>query len=152
VLNLPNLVTISRLLLVPVFAWVLWQQYHDLALLIFVVAGLSDAVDGYLARRFNQTSRFGAMLDPIADKAILITALILLTKLDLIPYWLALAVIGRDAIILLGAALYRLLAGRLEIVPTLLGKLHTLFAFLVLSGIGQCRRGGECLHMADVAV
>lgn len=131
-LTLPNLITILRLLVVPVFIWVLWQQHYDLALAIFLAAGLSDALDGYLARRLNQVSRLGAMLDSVADKVAILAALIVLTVLERIPLWLAFSMIGRDLIILSGAAFYRMLAGRLEITPTSLGKLHTFLAFLMV--------------------
>lgn len=132
VLNLPNLITISRLLLVPVFIWILWQQRYGVALAIFLAAGLSDAIDGYLARRLNQVTRFGAMLDPIADKIAIFAALVVLTALERIPLWLAFAMIGRDLIILSGAAFYRMLAGSLEMSPTTLGKLHAFFAYLMV--------------------
>ena len=131
-LTLPNLITIARILAVPVFIWMLWQQRDDFALAVFLAAGLSDALDGYLARRLNQVSRLGAMLDSVADKIAILAALVVLTALERIPLWLAFSMIGRDLIILSGAACYRRLAGRLEITPTPLGKLHTFLAFLMV--------------------
>ena len=131
-LNLPNLITIARILVVPVFIWMLWQQRYGPALAIFLAASLSDGLDGYLARRLNQVSRLGAMLDSVADKIAILAALVVLTALERIPLWLAFAMIGRDLIILSGAALYRMLAGSLEITPTSLGKLHTFLAFLMV--------------------
>lgn len=139
-LNLPNIITVARLFMAPVFVWLLWQQRYGLALAVFLAAGLSDAVDGYLARHFNQVTRFGATLDPVADKLIILAALIVLTLLERMPLWLALAMAARDLVIVSGAIAYRLRAGSLEMAPTYLGKLHTFLAFVVI-----------CLVMGDGA-
>jgi cardiolipin synthase (CMP-forming) len=131
-LNIPNLITLARLLLVPIFVWLLAQQDYGMAFVLFLTAGLSDALDGYLARRLNQVTQFGALLDAVADKLIIFAALVGLTLLQHLPWWLALTMLGRDLVVAGGALAFRLRAGSLEMRPTRLGKLHTLLAFAAI--------------------
>lgn len=128
-LNIPNLLTLLRIVLVPVLAWLLLQHAYAAALAVFLAAGISDALDGFLARRWNQFTPLGAMLDPIADKLLTLTCVGLLAWQGLLPLWLALALVVRDLVIVAGAAAYHRLAGGLEMEPTRLGKLHTLVVF-----------------------
>lgn len=134
--HIPNLLTLLRIALVPPFAWFVYLNNFDLALLVFFIAGLSDAVDGFLARQFNWRSRFGAMADPLADKFLLVTAYVVLAWMTQIPMWLCLLVISRDLVIVLGALLYYRRFGRYEIKPSIWGKLCTLlqivFVLLIL--------------------
>jgi CDP-diacylglycerol--glycerol-3-phosphate 3-phosphatidyltransferase len=132
-----NKVTIVRILLVPFFIMqVLYyadtgQEWCRLfALLTFAVAALSDGVDGYIARRYNQRSELGAILDPLADKLLLISGIILLTRhdetnLDRIPLWLALTVISRDVILLIGLVIIHYACGAVRVRPHLIGKAAT---------------------------
>ncbi len=131
--TLPNLITLLRLLLVVPVAVSIIGQHFGIALLLFVIASVSDGIDGFLARRFNWTSRFGSMLDPIADKALLVTVFVLLTYTGFIPLWLAVVVIARDLIILGGATLYHILFGDYEFAPTFLGKCSTAFQFTLVT-------------------
>ena len=103
-LTLPNIITIARLCGVPVLVWALIEGDWTLAFAIFVVAGISDAVDGALARRLNQQSELGLYLDPIADKVLLVSVFVGLALLGRLPDWLAIAVVGRDLLIV-GAVL-----------------------------------------------
>jgi cardiolipin synthase len=128
-LNIPNLLTLLRIVLVPVPAWLLLRHAYATALAVFLAAGMSDALDGFLARRWNQFTPLGAMLDPIADKLLTLTCVGLLAWQSLLPLWLALALIARDLVIVAGAAAYHRLAGGLEMAPTLLGKIHTSIIF-----------------------
>src|SRR5258708_22470664 len=104
-----------------------------LAILLFGVAAVSDAADGYLAKRFGWQSELGAILDPIADKLLLATAFVTLSFLKLVPLWLMAAAVARDVIIVFGAAAYRMFIGRLTAHPSLISKVNTLCqgAFIV---------------------
>ncbi len=124
-LNIPNFITLLRLLLIPVVIINLLEGHLRLALFFFVLAGLSDALDGFLARALKQKTLLGAILDPIADKLLTNSIYILGAYLDLLPDWLAVIVISRDVFILLGFLLLSLQTKRLEVRPTLLGKATT---------------------------
>ena len=131
-LNVPNAITIVRLALVPVTAWLLWQGSYALALLVFLGAAVSDFVDGVIARNFNQSSELGAALDPLADKLNMLAATVVLAWHGLLPLWLAIAIVLRDVIIVSGAIAYRYTLGRLEFAPTMLSKINTFIEFGVL--------------------
>ena len=124
-LNVPNFITLLRLLLIPVVIISLLEGHLRLSLFFFVLAGLSDALDGFLARALKQKTLLGAILDPIADKLLTNSIYILAAYLDLLPDWLAVIVISRDVLILLGFLLLSLQTKRLEVSPTLLGKATT---------------------------
>lgn len=125
--QLPNAITILRCLLIPPFVLALLWRDYAMAFLIFVIAGASDAVDGFLAKRFGWQSAFGAMLDPIADKLLLVTGFGLLTFLALLPWWLFALVLLRDVIIVAGAVTYHRLFGPFPMQPTRISKLNTVF-------------------------
>ena len=131
-LNVPNFITLLRLALVPVTAWLLWREVYGVALLVFLGAALSDSLDGIIARRFDQASVLGATLDPIADKLNMFVATVMLAWQDLLPLWLAIAIVLRDAVIVGGALAYRWVVGHVEMRPTRLSKINTVFEFGVL--------------------
>lgn len=140
---LPNAITVARMVLV----WPLWLALADdeygRALLIAFVAGLSDALDGWLAKRFGWTSRLGGLLDPVADKLLLATAFVGLAWHGHLPLWLVVLVVGRDVVILGGATVWQLRFGRLEAAPTLVSKATTFMQIvLVLSVLAQLALGG----------
>jgi cardiolipin synthase len=124
--HIPNLITLVRIALVVPIALAL--AYHQLmtAVTLFGCAALSDAADGYLAKRFGWRSELGAVLDPIADKLLLATAFITLAVLRWVPLWLMATAVARDAIIVGGAASYRFLVGPLTALPTVVSKFNTL--------------------------
>ncbi len=130
--NLPNLITLLRLVLIPVMAYFLLRGMYGISLSIFLVAAVSDLADGYIARRFKLTSALGAALDPIADKINMLVATVLLAWQQLIPIWLAIAIVARDIVIVAGALAYRMAIGRVEIAPTRLSKINTFIEFAVL--------------------
>lgn len=139
--HLPNLITLLRLLLVLPIGWAIADHRYSLALLLAAVAGLSDAVDGYLARRFGWQSRLGAWLDPAADKLMLVTAYASLGWIGAVPWWLVALVVARDLVIVCGAAAWKHWRGPLEVQPSLLSKcnttsqiLYVLAVLLVLAG------------------
>jgi len=129
---IPNLITLIRLLLVVPVAVAILSGEFMLTLVLFSIASISDGIDGYLARRFDWVSRFGAILDPLADKLMLISAFLLLTYIGNFPVWLAVVVIGRDLVIVAGATVYHILFGEYEFSPTLLGKLSTSSQFTLV--------------------
>jgi len=130
--QLPNLLTCLRLALTVPIALLLLAERQGPALSLFVVAGLSDALDGFLARRFGWTTRLGSILDPIADKLLLITSFICLAVTLVLPWWLAVVVILRDALIVIGASAYRLLVGPFDYRPSGLGKASTLLQIVLV--------------------
>ena len=133
VFNLPNLITLLRLAAVPAVAWLILQRQWEPACWLFLAAALSDGLDGFLARALKQTTQLGAALDTVADKALGIVTLVMLTLEDAIPLWVTLAILARDTVIVLGALSYRGLAGHLEIHPTWLGKTHMFAEFALLA-------------------
>lgn len=155
VLNLPNLITLLRLAAVPGVAWLILQQRWEAASWLFLAAAVSDGIDGLLARWLDQMTQLGAALDTIADKALGVVTLVLLTQAGAIPLWVTLAILLRDSIIVLGALSYRELAGHLEIHPTWLGKTHVFAEFallaLVLANLGKLLAVGPWLSVLFVA-
>jgi cardiolipin synthase (CMP-forming) len=123
--NLPNLLTIIRILLVPVVVWALSQQAFALAFTLFVAAGITDGLDGYLARRFNWHSALGAILDPLADKALLVSIYVTLAVLRELPVWLAMLVVTRDVLIVGAVLLARFLQQDVDVRPAFVSKANT---------------------------
>ena len=136
--QLPNLISLSRLLLVPWFAVLLLERQFGLALLLYALMGLSDAMDGYLARQMKVASQLGAGLDPLADKVMLITAFVILGHMDLIPFWVVMLAVGRDALVIGGALLFYLFNQGQIIQTQLIGKINTfvqiILVLVVLTG------------------
>ena len=137
---LPNAISLIRIgLVVPTLIYIVQGQYA-LALLLFFVAGLSDGIDGYLAKRFDWHTRIGALLDPIADKLLVGGTFITMTLTGLVPLWLAALVVVRDVVIVGGATAYNFLVRPVEGEPTRISKLNTalqlLFIVFVLSNAG----------------
>ena len=139
-LNLPNLITIARILLVPIVVWAIAQREMQIAFLLFVAAGASDAVDGFVAKRFNMASELGAHLDPLADKALIVSIYVSLGVTDAIPRWIVILVVSRDILIIGGVMLAWFLGNPMTVRPLLVSKLNTaaqiLFACLVLASLG----------------
>jgi len=122
---IPNLLTLCRIGLVP-WLVVLLQGHEFLwALIIFVIAGISDGLDGFIAKRFNAQTRLGALLDPLADKALLVTSYIMLSVLEHIPFWLMVTVVFRDIVIVGGYLLMVLFFGEVEMKPIKISKINT---------------------------
>jgi cardiolipin synthase (CMP-forming) len=135
-MNFPNLISIARILLVPLTIWLLISQAFASAFAVFIVAGVSDGVDGYLARVMNAKTELGAYLDPIADKALLVSVYGALGLIKILPAWLVLLVITRDVLIVGGVMLAWLMEKPLIMKPLLISKVNTagqiIFAGLVL--------------------
>ncbi len=131
--HLPNLITCIRFILIGPILWSLLTKSYPLAFYLFVIAGLSDGLDGLLARFFSWTTPLGALLDPLADKLLLMGNFIVLAYLKQIPLWLTLMVIGRDIWIMSGALLYRYWVGPLDYKPIWVSKLNTFFQLVLVS-------------------
>ncbi len=121
-MNIPNSLTILRILLIPFYIGLLIYGKYDQALIVLVVAGLTDALDGAIARVKNQYTRLGAVLDPLADKLLLTSGFITLSMIHLIPLWVTILVVSRDVILLLGTAVAHFTDSRVDLTPTFLGK------------------------------
>ena len=121
-INLPNSLTVLRILLVPVFVGLLLYGHYDIALIILLIAALTDILDGMVARMTNQRTRLGEYLDPLADKLLLMSAIVTLSVLHFIPIWAVIVVVSRDAILLAGTILANLTEIDIDISPTFLGK------------------------------
>lgn len=130
--DIPNIISALRLLAVIPVVWLLLSQEFGWALGLFALAGLSDGVDGYLAKSRGWQSRLGGILDPLADKALLVSCLLVLGSMGLVPVWLVMAAIFRDLLIVSGALLYNYQVMELEAAPTLSSKVNTLFQILLV--------------------
>ena|SRR5215211_2528274 len=141
-----NKITILRILLVPFFiVQVLYyvntghDWYRVSAVFCFALAAISDGVDGYIARRYNQISELGKILDPLADKLLLVSAVILLSMknephLQRIPIWLTVTILSRDGLLVLGMAVIQLLGGKLTVRPVIMGKIATVLQMMTVLG------------------
>lgn len=147
-MNVPNLITVFRIICTPVLIILLLENSFSKALAVFILAGLSDGLDGFLARYLKQKTTLGAYLDPIADKLLLSSIFITLATLKKIPSWLAVAVVSRDVIIVLGVAVLFVSGSWLRMKPSIISKLTTVSQLMtvawvlgstVWAGIGQLR-------------
>ena len=143
IVTVPNMLTIFRMVLIPVFVTLVFYQRFILALAAFVVAGITDGLDGLLARRFDQRSQLGTVLDPIADKLMLVTAFVVLSMRSVfpppvpnhlpIPFWVTIAVISRDVFIVVGAAAINIMTGFRGFRPSWLGKVNTTVQIIAIA-------------------
>lgn len=134
---LPNLISLARIGIVPVVIWALLDGRTDLALWLFLLAGVSDAVDGYLARRFDARTEFGGYIDPIADKALLMSVYVTLGHLGELPNWLVILVVFRDMLIVGGVILLQTMGYKVAMAPLLISKANTVAQVgLVLAVLG----------------
>lgn len=129
---LPNIITAIRLVAVIPLVWLLLIEDYVAALVVFAIAGVSDGVDGYLARRFHWQSHWGAVMDPLADKLLMFMATLMLLVNGVLPLWLFGLILSRDLLIVGGAALYRYRFGPFDVAPSRLGKISTFFQILLV--------------------
>jgi cardiolipin synthase len=145
IITVPNVLTVFRMVLIPIFVSLLFYQRFVLALAVFIMAGITDGLDGLLARRFDQQSQLGTILDPIADKLMLVAAFVVLslrgvfpqplTKHLPVPFWVTVAVISRDVFIIVGAAAINMMTGFRGFRPSWLGKLSTTVQIVSIGAI-----------------
>lgn len=133
--DIPNLISILRILLSIPVVWMLLEQRFDIALILFAIAGVSDGLDGFLAKHYGWQSQLGGLLDPLADKVLLVSSYVSLALLGLIPVWLMLLVILRDLVIVTGALVYNFRIRELEAEPSLLSKFNTLAQILLVLAV-----------------
>ena len=133
-MNLPNFITIGRILLVPITVWLIISGEFSLAFIAFVVAGVSDGVDGFIARKFNQRSELGAYLDPVADKALLVSIYVSLGLLKFLPAWLVILVVTRDVLIVGAVVLAWVVSKPMPVAPSMASKVNTV-GQIVLAGL-----------------
>jgi cardiolipin synthase len=142
--SLPNLISLARLLAVPVAIYFILSQYYALAFWLFVAAGVSDAIDGYLAKHFGQASALGAYLDPLADKALLVGVYVTLGYAGYVPTWLAILVVFRDVIIIGGVILLHISAQGVRMKPLIVSKVNTAAQIaLIALVLGELGLGAE---------
>lgn len=130
--DIPNIISTIRIVLVVPFVLLILKQEFAWALVLFFVAGISDGIDGYLAKRNNWVSRLGSILDPLADKLLLVSSFVSLAWLGVLPIWLVAAVLLRDLIIISGAMAYHVIVGSYEMQPTIISKLNTFFQIMLI--------------------
>ena len=123
--NLPNIITIARILMVPLAVWLVINHRMLLTFVVFIIAGISDALDGWLAKRFHMKTELGAYLDPLADKLLLISLFVTLAIMEHVPVWLAILVVSRDVLIIGGVVLAWLMERPITIRPRLVSKVNT---------------------------
>jgi len=122
-ITVPNIITLLRIFLVPLFVMTIVYKRFDYSLVTFLAASATDALDGFMARLKNQKSSLGAFLDPLADKLLLVTAFLSLTFLELVPKWLTIIIISRDFIVVLGWISLYIQTGSTRVAPSIAGKL-----------------------------
>lgn len=138
--SVPNVITLGRILLVPIIVWAIASGQMEIAFAVFIVAGVSDAVDGFLAKRFHLTSELGALLDPLADKALLVSIYVALGIWGAIPRFIVILVVSRDIMIVAAVIVSWLFGKPVPMKPLMVSKLNTAaqvaFAALVLASLG----------------
>jgi cardiolipin synthase len=130
---IPNLLTLLRAAAAPILIVLLEDKAFNLALLVFILAGVSDGLDGYIAKRYHFETRLGAILDPVADKVLLVSGFVMLTILDLIPLWLLVTVVFRDVLIVGGYLVLVTLNGNVQMQPSAVSKLNTVMQISLLA-------------------
>lgn len=132
---IPNLLTVLRIAATPVLIMLLTYEMFAGALLLFVLAGVSDGLDGYIAKRFHYETRLGAILDPVADKVLLVSCFIVLTVMNFLPFWLLVLVVFRDIVIVAGYLVLVILEGGVSMSPSRLSKLNTVFQICLIAAV-----------------
>jgi cardiolipin synthase (CMP-forming) len=155
-MTIPNVITIIRLFLVPLVVLMIVQGRMQAAFVLFLTAGISDAVDGAIARRFDMKSELGAYLDPLADKALIVSIYVTLAITGVIPSWLTILVVARDIMIVSAVMISWIMDKPVEIAPIIVSKLNTGaqigFAILVLGANGFGYNTGPAFDVAQVVV
>lgn len=133
--NIPNILTVARIAACPLLIILLHRELFEQALWLFVIAGISDGLDGYIAKKYNFTSRLGALLDPLADKLLIASAYIMLAFHGHMPFWVLIIVVFRDLVILGGFFIASILRGEVKIMPLWLSKINTVLQIALMAVI-----------------
>ena len=131
-MTLPNFITVARFIMVPMIILAMINGEMLTAFVLFLLAGVSDGLDGFIARHFNQKSELGSWLDPIADKFLLVSVFVVLGWLGVLPSWLVIFAVSRDALIIGAVVLSSLLANPVEMRPLFVSKANTMFQIILL--------------------
>lgn len=143
-MTLPNLISLARLLSVPIVIWAILADEMPLAFWLFVAAGVSDAIDGFLARRSGSRTIVGEFLDPLADKTLLVSVYITLGRIEHLPLWIVILVVSRDVLIVGGAILFQAMNQSLKPEPLMVSKLNTLAQIvLAATALGELSMGAD---------
>jgi len=151
-MNLPNMMTLIRVLLIPVFVILIINKFFEWALVTFAVAGITDGIDGMVARITHKRTELGAYLDPIADKLLLMAAFVTLAIIEIIPSWLTVIVITRDVIILVGFLVLLLTNYRPKIRPSLISKVNTDFQITTIILVLMARYNPIFQQLSTIAI
>jgi len=150
--DIPNLICVLRILLVPPVVYFILNESHLLAFYLFIIAGLSDGIDGFLAKHFKWQSRLGSILDPIADKLLLVSTYLSIGYVGLVPYWLVVAVFVRDILIVTGGYCYHRLVGKFQMAPSLISKINTVTQILLIATVLSVEMTRIPQHVIDYMV
>ncbi|MBC8339869.1 MAG: CDP-alcohol phosphatidyltransferase family protein [Rhodospirillales bacterium] len=134
-MNLPNFITLARLAAVPFLVWLILNGALEVAFWVFLAAAVSDALDGIIAKQFDMETVFGAFIDPIADKALLVASYITLGHEGLLPMWLVILVVFRDIVIIGGALVFQTVTQSLTMQPLMISKVNTVMQLLLALGV-----------------
>ncbi|HAT51168.1 MAG TPA: CDP-diacylglycerol--glycerol-3-phosphate 3-phosphatidyltransferase [Alphaproteobacteria bacterium] len=134
-MNVPNFLSFCRIFSVPAFIWLVLNDFLHWALFLFIMAGITDALDGYIAKRFNSVTKLGEFLDPLADKLLITSGFITLTINGLMPLWITLIVVTRDLVIIAGAIVFQVLTGSLKMEPLVISKINTVMQIILIISI-----------------
>ncbi len=149
--DIPNLITLLRMVLVVPIIWLIVHHFYLESLYLFALAGISDGVDGYLAKRMGWESRLGSILDPLADKLLLVSTTITLSWMGLIPIWLVIIIVLRDLMIVVGGALYHYRIAMFDLEPSIVSKINTFSQIVYVLAVITVAAMGWSLH-AELAV
>ena len=131
-MNIANFITVIRLLITPFIIWLILSSYYKLSFIFFILSGFSDAIDGLIAKKFNQITVLGSYLDPLADKILIVSSILVLGFIGIIPSWLLILIVSRDLAILGAVVISWLMESDLKIRPIFSSKLNTLLQFLYI--------------------
>ena len=151
-MNLPNILTLIRILLIPLFVILIINKSFGWALIVFAIAGITDGIDGLIARITRQRTELGAYLDPIADKLLLSAGFVTLAIIEFLPSWLAVIVVTRDVIIILGVLVMILTNYPLKIQPSLVSKVTTFFQICTILLVLTVEYGSFFRHLSTIAI
>ncbi|MBF0381419.1 MAG: CDP-alcohol phosphatidyltransferase family protein [Magnetococcales bacterium] len=131
-MNIPNSLSLIRLLSAPLFCWLLISQHFNFALGLFLIASITDAADGYIAKQWQQETELGRYLDPLADKVLLMVGFITLSLIQMLPVWITLIIVSRDIVLIGGVILSKMLAKVYLVRPLIISKINTFLQMLLI--------------------
>lgn len=144
---LPNILTLARIGMVPWLIVLLQEGRFGMSLAVFLIAGVTDALDGYIAKKFDAESQLGAILDPLADKALLVSSYVMLSIMQFIPFWLMVVVVFRDIIIVCGYLIMVLFVGKVEMHPLRISKINTFLQIVLIVTVLAAAAGAAKLAL-----